>query len=210
MRAYSAWRTSTLANLPRGYEPPVLLVQLSHGGLQSSGTVNASRWPWQPAVAPTSARPDTASNVGGIIGFLGWLWARIMWPVPSRQIVDFDEWEDIVQMFVQAAITVEKAGYDGVQVHSAHGYLLAEYLSPLVRAQLNVPVQVGADIVTSWDQLNNRLIQMSVRYQMSQRRYRFGFTFSGRFCRGSGRTSRTILLWRSRSTARTLCRVVCT
>jgi hypothetical protein len=75
--------------------------------------------------------------VGGIIGFLGWLWARIMWPVPSRQIVDFDEWEDIVQMFVQAAITVEKAGYDGVQVHSAHGYLLAEYLSPLVRAQLN-------------------------------------------------------------------------
>lgn len=188
MRAYSAWRTSTLANLPRGYEPPVLLVQLSHGGLQSSGTVNASRWPWQPAVAPTSARPDTASNAGGIIGFLGWLWARIMWPVPSRQIVDFDEWEDIVQMFVQAAITVEKAGYDGVQVHSAHGYLLAEYLSPLVRLYSTLQMQVDASDFVEWDQLNIRLILMSVRCQMCQQLYRFGFTFSGRFCRGSGRT----------------------
>lgn len=62
----------------------------------------------------------------------GWIWGRAMWPVTSRQIVDFDEWEAIAQMFVDAAVTVQKAGYDGVQIHSAHGYLLAEYLSPLV------------------------------------------------------------------------------
>jgi 2,4-dienoyl-CoA reductase-like NADH-dependent reductase (Old Yellow Enzyme family) len=35
-------------------------------------------------------------------------------------------------MFVGSAKLVEKAGWDGVQIHSAHGYLLAEFLSPLV------------------------------------------------------------------------------
>lgn len=132
VHAYAALRNSTLSNLPDGAEPPVLLVQLSHGGLQSSSTVNGSRWPWQPAVAPCSARPDTASSSNGVIGVLGWIWGRAMWPSPSRQIIDFDEWEDIVQRFINSARTVEKAGYDGVQIHSAHGYLLAEYLSPLV------------------------------------------------------------------------------
>lgn len=126
VRSYSALRSSTLSALPHGVAPPALLVQLSHGGLQSSSTINFSRWPWEPAVAPSVARPDTG------VSWLGWIVGRVIWPTCSRQVVDFDEWEGIVEMFVKAAETVEKAGWDGVQVHSAHGYLLAEYLSPLV------------------------------------------------------------------------------
>jgi hypothetical protein len=71
-----------------------------------------------------------------------------MWPVISRQIVDFDEWEEIVQMFIQAAVTVQKAGYDGVQLHSAHGYLLAEYLSPLVCHRILKTLELMSD--QSW------------------------------------------------------------
>jgi 2,4-dienoyl-CoA reductase-like NADH-dependent reductase (Old Yellow Enzyme family) len=41
-------------------------------------------------------------------------------------------------MFVGSAKLVEKAGWDGVQIHSAHGYLLAEFLSPLVRSENTV------------------------------------------------------------------------
>ncbi len=34
-------------------------------------------------------------------------------------------------MFVNAAIRAEKANYDSVELHAAHGYLLCEFLSPL-------------------------------------------------------------------------------
>ena len=42
------------------------------------------------------------------------------------------EWLGIVENFVKTAKMAEEAGWNGVEVHSAHGYLLAEYLSPLV------------------------------------------------------------------------------
>lgn len=52
--------------------------------------------------------------------------------------MDSRDWLDIVEMFVASAKVAEEAGWDGVQVHSAHGYLLAEYLSPLVSGSLSV------------------------------------------------------------------------
>lgn len=37
--------------------------------------------------------------------------------------------QDIVQGFAYAASYLEKAGFDGLQLHGAHGYLLAQFLS---------------------------------------------------------------------------------
>jgi len=39
--------------------------------------------------------------------------------------------DELKNHFCQAAIRVKKAGYDGVEIHSAHGYLLSQFLSPL-------------------------------------------------------------------------------
>jgi len=92
-------------------------IQLGHAGRKAStqlpwqggGALGAQEDPWQ-TVGP-SAVPFTES-----------------WHTPDA--LDGDGIARVIEAFVQAAKRAERAGFEFVELHGAHGYLLHEFLSP--------------------------------------------------------------------------------
>ena len=51
------------------------------------------------------------------------------YPDKAKELTD-DEIYGIIDDFVSASVRAEKAGFDGVQLHAGHGYILHDFLSP--------------------------------------------------------------------------------
>ena len=82
-------------------------VQLNHPGRQCTRAANS-----QP-ISPSGVQLKLAGN-----------FAR-------PRTMSASDIEDVIQRFATSAKLVAQAGFDGVQIHSAHGYLLSQFLSPL-------------------------------------------------------------------------------
>ncbi|KAA0696377.1 NADH:flavin oxidoreductase [Halopseudomonas laoshanensis] len=81
--------------------------QISHAGRQTMKMINPH---------PKAPSPLKLGLPGGQFGE----------PVALEK----DEIVEIVRRFAQCAVAVQAAGFTGVQVHAAHGYLLSQFLSP--------------------------------------------------------------------------------
>lgn len=51
-------------------------------------------------------------------------------PETGARGLSLGEVEQLVEDFVAAAVRSEQAGFEGVEIHGAHGYILAQFLSP--------------------------------------------------------------------------------
>ncbi|RDB27844.1 NADPH dehydrogenase [Hypsizygus marmoreus] len=106
----------------RGSTSPVAIMQLSHTGRQSTNIIGG-RLPFQRPLAP-SAVPVKPKNLGWFSDVLH----AIMFQTPRpMSLADIDE---VVRLFVRGARVALESGFDGVQLHAAHGYLLAQFISP--------------------------------------------------------------------------------
>ena len=82
--------------------------QLNHAGRQTQKMINKT--------------PKAPSDVGLKMGN-----GRFGTPTPLTG----EEVEAAIEAFVNAARVLDECGFDGIQMHAAHGYLVSQFLSPL-------------------------------------------------------------------------------
>ncbi len=87
-------------------EGATAIIQLNHAGAKAPSEIIGRR-----PVGPSSVQVPGSEEI-------------------SKEL-SREEIEEIIEKFVNAARRAMEAGFDGVEIHGAHGFLLSEFLSPL-------------------------------------------------------------------------------
>ncbi|NLY82490.1 MAG: NADH:flavin oxidoreductase [Clostridiales bacterium] len=95
------------------------VMQINHAGSAASKSVTG----YEP-VGPSAVANPRISNV-------------------PKELTE-KEIRDIIEEFKSAAHRVKEAGFDGVEIHSAHGYLLNQFFSPLTNKRTD---EYGGDVL---------------------------------------------------------------
>lgn len=85
-------------------------LQINHPGRQLMAGMG------QPAMGPSAI----AVAIPGISGLFA-----------QPRAMSAADIENVIERFVHTAVLAEQAGFSGVQIHAAHGYLFSQFLSPL-------------------------------------------------------------------------------
>lgn len=102
-----------------------IATQLHHGGFVAG--YSHARWGhplWGPAVPPAAKGNFTdyflMEELAGLAGM----------KMPELKILEQEDIDVAVQQFAQGARRAKEAGFDGVEIHGGHGYLLSSFTSP--------------------------------------------------------------------------------
>ncbi|CAI6282814.1 unnamed protein product [Periconia digitata] len=95
------------------------IVQLVHAGRQS--WPGAKRSFFEKSIAPSPTPLVTGP------GILERLMSKMLWGTPREMTIP--EIKEAVQQFARAAKFVHEAGFKGIELHGAHGYLITQFLS---------------------------------------------------------------------------------
>lgn len=107
----TAWRAVTDAVHAQGVP---ILAQLMHAGALSQGNAHGALTIAPSAVPPRGRKLEEYGGTGA-------------WPTPRE--MDAGDIDNVVAGFVAAASRARQAGFDGVEVHAANGYLLDQFLT---------------------------------------------------------------------------------
>lgn len=103
-------------------------MQLQHAGKTAVRDLAEGRELWLPAVPPKAKMGDlfsalTAEEMAHFVGAAGK-------GAPRIRIMDHADIAQMVEWFAAAALRAKQAGFDAVEIHAAHTYIIAGFLSP--------------------------------------------------------------------------------
>jgi 2,4-dienoyl-CoA reductase-like NADH-dependent reductase (Old Yellow Enzyme family) len=97
-----------------------IFLQIGHAGPKAS---TARPWDGAGSIGPRDAEPPWETVAPSAIP------ARMGWHVPRA--LEIGEMPGIVSAFAEGAKRALEAGFDGIEIHGAHGYLLHAFMSPV-------------------------------------------------------------------------------
>lgn len=114
----NAWKKITQAVHDEGGH---IAVQLWHVGRISHNTLQPGQ---QAPVAPSAIAADTRTTIRDETG----AWVRV--PCSTPRALETEEIPGIINDFRQATANAREVGFDYIELHAAHGYLLHQFMSP--------------------------------------------------------------------------------
>lgn len=102
-------------------------IQINHSGKVAANDRAHGREMWVPSVPPAlppnaSMRTITPQELSTFVG---------VGPHPDRyRVMDEADIAQMIEWYAAAAVRAQQAGFDAVEVHCAHNYLIAGFLSP--------------------------------------------------------------------------------